>query len=299
MASDELPAPPSPQSLLALTSAPSRKRATAKWVHLPVFLSTLELGQRRCLAGCIACLAGSGYPSREAPAITRETLRRLTYGRGVPLRVLLALHRWARPYSATFPRDAFVPYVENGTERMSLGRLAVEALGTTERDDRDRDVKAVREAIRVLRDHDLVVVLPQAGAASLYIPHRLTESVTVPQALFRHGWVANAEWRDGGLTGVELALLVALLAMPQRTEELRRLWRRTPRPIHVLASRGQLVRPAGIAARLPVSDEIRSKAVSRLVEKEIIARVRWGREDLFVLLDPEVSRRPEISATTA
>lgn len=175
------------------------KSAKVRWVKVPRVL-TLERDARRTCSGCISCLAGPDGVPGEQHRLTPEQLGELIRGRGIPYKLLLNAYRWGRVYghrSTTqlpdfleiLERQAELPpalarqvsrlpaliddYLGRAIGRFSVGEFVSDSLAAGSSpsispqlaylDDRSGLDEAARNALRRLRELDLLTVIDDPG----------------------------------------------------------------------------------------------------------------------------------------
>lgn len=181
-----------------------RKVAT-RWVHIPrcVVLDT-PMPESHDVGAWV--LRSDGW-SEERPCvgckvratavqITDEDREDLSRARGIPLKVLLTVYRWARPYAQTPLGEGRDYYAHRATARLRMKDLASEAIHGAAHAPHDvadagdePDTRAARRVLRKLQELGLVEVLayPGQGQTNLFAPHRIEPSIDVPAGLWRNG----------------------------------------------------------------------------------------------------------------
>lgn len=253
--------------------------------------------------GCLACAVKpeTRAPGHVGAAITDEERKKLSFGRGVPLRVLLMLYRRARPYTTRQANESPDYYLLRAIEKCRIEDLAGDAVprsnssATHHRfDGMDSASRVTRNAVKRLEELGLVEVLRQSGRgqANVYIPHRIEPTVHVPMNLWRNGWFPLVA------KGPALLLLLVLLARYQTDRDrLRRMnceHRQISNDVVGWAERGLRFGDMSVIEELPFSGTVRREAFHRLVELGFLAEARTGGKRgcrssaQFVLLDPDL-----------
>lgn len=255
---------------------------------------------------CQACVVREMTGLMKSPAITvtAERGKALSQGRGIPLKVLLTLYRWARgarkrPISAVFARhdDDYDQYQDiywyhDASASLSVRLLAnqaglggIQPEGGVNREGRAPDERAAARAIKKLQELGLVEVLQNPGPAqaSFYFPHRFQRVFGVPSGLWRNGWMER-------LDGPSLFLLLVLLGRQPEPLASVSSWRHTPRDLPALAEQGRLLVDATAVNELPVSDNTRRAALERLKDVGLVADGRIGKYQFIVLLNPRLDK---------
>jgi hypothetical protein len=243
-------------------------------VLIPRYLAFRSANPPECASSCVACEYAPRARKRAGPKLNLTTVRKLTYGRGVPLRVLLTIYRWARAYADVpggSPRSA---RYSNATERLSIEDLAQQALGSTARADR----LAVQGALKLLAELRLVVRVPDPGKPSVYIPHAIGDPVRIPHHLWLPGWLDKTD-ENGTLVldGHVLLRLLGLLARAHLQPKSLERGSATSDVIRYLAGKGLMIHEATWLDR---------RSLKRLADAELITTFRTRRKSFVVLLEP-------------
>ena len=162
-----------------------RKRPTTGYVYIPAALAQMPTGSGACLERCIACrLMEKPQRGRTPPRLSSSDVAALAYRHGYPLKVLLAILRWARPYSMTLTREGTEKQIFNATHVVTLKALASESMSPSSRSNDFASQRAIRYAVRRLEERGLLQVFDRPGHASFYAPHARGDFVQVPQYLW-------------------------------------------------------------------------------------------------------------------
>lgn len=272
------------ERLEALERRYPRKRSAA-WIPRCTVLETPAPEEHH---GCVACRLAKSTPAKWPAAVTGEGRKALSHGRGVPLKVLLTLYRWAHPYAPKPGEEGLAYCAYQATARLKIKDLASESIyGSTQtRPDVELDERATRSAVRKLRELGLVEVIADRGRgrANLYAPHRIDPAMRVPSGLWHNGWIQR-------LSGPALLLLLVLLGRWADPFDQGYDWSRAPRNLRDFAERGKLLVDAHAVEELPVSGNTRRDAVGQLKEFGLVAEVRMRERRFMALLDPELLQR--------
>jgi hypothetical protein len=245
-------------------------------------------------------------PQAGKPFLSDPDRSKLVRGRGLTLKTLLTIYRWARPYVQA-PLDADSGWYEHqATALLSLERMAFEVFGSAlSAYDPAPSIRAVRRSIRMLQDlHVLALVEDRGrGRANFYAGHAVEPFIEVPTGLWRQGWILR-------LSGGGLLTLLRLFGRQQEARLTPDVWRRMTPPARVLAERGTLITPTETLLGTDVQLRSIRSGIAELERLAAIAdvRVRRGRADfrpsrgaadiraptgvLSILLDPELLRAP-------
>lgn len=244
----------------ALTALTERHAADAGPGLLPI---------ATCWPSCPACRA-VGSPAAERPTSLRldDVRAGLARGRGVPLKVLLTIYRWARVYAQTPTGRGAKGEWFNETAELRLAELAVQCLPHASLDtfdDQSPPVRVIRHSIAALKSYGLIEVVGNPGGPSFYVPHAVGEFSLIPQGLWAQGWVSE-------LSGGALMLLLTLMARTSANVMTMRL----DAPLQELTS------------AFAVTTRGQRDALSELEERRLVTEVRTQKRTVLVALDPEL-----------
>ncbi len=269
-----------------------QKAPTTKWAYVPQALALLP-SDTSCLDECLACAFGAAEGTRSKTRLSAAEVERFAYGRGIPLRILLVLFRWARAYSRTRPEEGFQRRFYNGTVRLpfddSIGTgrsrqpgLVSQSLGQAS----ETSMRSAREAVRTLRRLGLVHVVSDPGGPNFYIPHAAGPYARVPQYLWQkmtmHAVGANSE---PALDGGSLLLLLALSARTHVPLEELVGRDRLPHDLSDLANHARFVHDYDVVDLLPFSPNKRREALGKLEALQIVQVVRTQGKRFIVLIE--------------
>lgn len=193
-----------------------------------------------------------------------DDVKKLAYGEGAGLKVLLALLRYARPYSLTPISGGDRKRLFNATERMSIADLSKSAVNPKKyQDDAVQAEGAVRRGVLALQQLHFVEVIEDPGHPSFYAPHALLGSVRVPQHLWRGRWLSR-------LNGAAVSLLVALLARAHLPD----------------VCLGFVQDRDAVLGSLPFSPNTRNRALAALEEAGLVRQLETRGRRLIVLIEP-------------
>ncbi len=247
-----------------------RKAPTAP-VQIPAALVLPGRESPDCAWDCIAC----GLTRRRRAGLTKDTAGRLAYGRGVPLRVLLTLYRWARAYAGVPLESPPDTRTYNATARLSTGELALETLGAAGHSEQ----MAVSRAVKLLGRLNIVTVVEDPGRPSIFVPHAIGTPFRIPQHLWRGGHLGLRE--SGGelaLGGQALLLLIALMSLP-RLDFKDVTGRRTTSPL--------LLTPEdSVVGLVSYSTSQQRRALAVLEKAGLLARFRTRGHAMLAVLEP-------------
>ena len=237
------------------------KAPKTAWVKVPAALAMLDSGPVSCDSDCEACWLRPQTSSSDARELDRRHFKTLAYGDGLPLKALLALLRFARPYSQV-PSDApWTRSLFNATDSLLMDELANRCMSTERYLEMGDPRDSAQRAVGVLREFGLLLVVEDPGQKSFYAPHKLTGHVRIPQHLWRDGWLQR-------LNGTSLQLLLHLLALA-----------------HNGRGRVNFVQPYNVVEQLPVKKIKRDAAVNQLESDSLIMRLETRGEKYLALLE--------------
>lgn len=256
-----------------------QKRPTA-WVQIPSAVLSPSDNLQACSTGCLACALAAEKPAHRIDA---DLVGKLCRGRGASLRVLLTIYRWARAYAGVPHGSEPDLRIFNAIERISMKRLAEEALGASGR----MEQWTVGRSVSALVESGLVFKRTVSGKASIFVPHAIGNPVRVPQFLWRSGWLHRL---DGSgrpvLDGRSLLLLVMLIARCHQQLDHVPGWRTTPESLKTLAQQGLILADDAALSNLPLSTRQRRLSLERLTDEGLVVRFRTRGTNYVCCLEP-------------
>lgn len=255
------------------------KAARTRYVQVPLGIVVPRDKPEACAPSCVGCEFQPTTSSTRAVLTSRE-VRRLAYGEGIGIRVLLALYRWARAYAGTPGAGGLDARVRNASARFSIGNLAAASLG----DNTTNNRRAVRVAMRKLRQFGLVEVIGDAGRESFYIPHAIGTPARLPQHLWPRERPSGRDGRPSGQTswmlrrrkdakfaldGKTLWLLLMLLGLTHTSSD------------------GRIAHELDATNQLPISSKERRAAVRCLVDLNILQEFRTQGRNYLIVIEPD------------
>jgi hypothetical protein len=239
-------------------SSPERKRTLRRWAHIP--RAVVDPTSQRCPPLCWACAFGK--PLELGP----RQISRLVHGDGLPLKVLLTIYRWARPYSpatrSKMPWSAAHLHTRDIVDQV-IDRSCLFPEVKEEELWEESWRRNVRNAVKTLTGNNLVLELGRTKKPGIFLPHSMGRSARIPDALWRNGWIT--------LGGSALLLLVRLIVVSRQREDL-------PSSLSLRTLR----------AGLPLDDRRLRTALAELTEARVIASGMSRNGEYVVLLDPDL-----------
>jgi hypothetical protein len=260
--------------------------------HLPaavpkgVALDTAAVAPDRCLACDIAAIVRGGERPFHPITVDRNEL---IYGRGIPLKVLLTVYRWGRPYKRhrkDDPPDAY--RLQQAVAPLRLAELTRDALGghATELQPLDPAVRAARRAVDALDGMGFIQTVEDhgRGRANFYVPHRIEPPISVPPGLWQRDWISH-------LSGVALLTLLQLWAYQQEPVVTGWVLTSLSTPMRKLVKRARVVVERDQLRSHNPSQGAINRGLAELMQMGLAVELR-GRSGTFIGLTDAGLTRP-------